>query len=89
MSTAGTSLFRRIGAVGQDRRGTLQSQVLQTYSELPHKNLQDTCTRQGVLFATLFMLCMRVCAELESSAYATVQVWVVSRSASWENVSCI
>jgi len=23
------------------------------------------------------MLCMRVCAELESSAYATVQVWVV------------
>ena len=46
------------------RRGTLRSQVLQTYSELPHKNLQDTCTRQGVLFATLFMLCMRVCAEL-------------------------
>ena len=58
------------------RRGTLRSQVLQTYSELPHKNLQDTCTRQGVLFATLLMLCMRVCAELESSAYATVQVWV-------------
>jgi hypothetical protein len=71
------------------RRGTLRSQVLQTYSELPHKNLQDTCTRQRVCSETLFMLCVRVCAELESSAYATVQVWVVSRSASWENVSCI
>jgi hypothetical protein len=35
MSSAGSG-----GALRQDRRGTLQSQVLQTYSELPHKNLQ-------------------------------------------------
>ena len=58
MSTAGTSLFRRIGALRQDRRGTLQSQVLQTYSELPHKNLQVS----GYVVKP-FLCCVCVCVQ--------------------------
>ena len=76
-SISGHCIYEYIGiALLTSISCTLRSQVLQTYSELPHKNLQDTCTRQQVCSETLFMLCMRVCAELESSAYATVQVWV-------------